>query len=165
SMFKTLIAAIAIAALTANVALAQSFSGAPIGPNGGGGGGGGGGGSIVTPLTPGDSIKATGTITAGDSNQALYRVINIADPAYGAKCDGSTDDSAAISAAFQHIASGSGSGGVAYRLIGPNNGSVCVVKSSVNATGITLGGTTGNAITIDLSGLIIKGQFTGTRIP
>jgi hypothetical protein len=78
---------------------------------------------------------ATGTTTARSANARAADVVNIAD--YGAKCDGSTDDSVAINNAISVLRT-STSGA---KLVGPS-GKTCRFNSALNFTGIKTFGTT-----------------------
>jgi len=65
-------------------------------------------------------------------------VINVTDPAYGALCNGTTDDTAAINAAFAaaRISSAYTSNRPVV-VMGPGIGKPCLTTSGINATGFT----------------------------
>lgn len=121
--------------------------------------GSGGGVTPVGTFTAGDVIVGAGASSIQDGGN--YLGINLTT--YGAKCDGVTDDAAAINTAFAVIrtalAAGSQSG---FKITGPTG--TCLVKSTLNWTAFRPTGSTLALSIIDLSGIMIHGQVSGAPI-
>lgn len=82
-------------------------------------------------------VNPDGTTTPTNLDTFATRIITVRD--YGAQCNGSSDDSAAISAAFQAVASSAPFQSNALAVVRGIPGQHCVILNTVNATGLQHG--------------------------
>jgi hypothetical protein len=120
--------------------------------------------TYVGPMSPSNLGTTPYTATGGTASRTLAAraadVKNAAD--YGAKCDGSTDDAAAINAAVAAIRSNTAVGGTGSWPIGHAQvlrlpAGRCVINSSLNFTGLY-----GSGFVADFWGSAIVCQTNGT---
>lgn len=125
-------------------------------------------GTSTQPATPTHGVLLMKVVTSGGSitavtdlrpsNPSRLGVFNIKDPAFGARCDAVTDDTAAIQRTIDALPTASGAiiGGTIFIPVG-----TCLVSSPLvltNAKGVVFQGASKNGSTIQVSTTAMNGQ-------
>lgn len=120
-----------------------------------------GAGGVFVPSASGYGTSVVEVDPSGNPTPGYPYSIDVTRAPYGAKCDGTTDDGAAIGAAIQALAAHIGTTGAGGKLVGCAGKNV-LVATSINATGLNTGGYD-SPITIDMGGMFIHCE-TGSYV-